>query len=181
MHRRMDAAGAVDAQNAPTAPWKTAQNAVSHSAHTHHQATRSTHEIPDTPRASAQPSAQLDSESQSDARASLRIPFIVWASGVAADQITTYQFSSQYRDMLREENPLIRPLDHHPALLVTTGAAIDAATAWIAYRLLGPRHPKLLTLALYGAAAYRTYLAAYNIRMMRLAEGAKSAAPPSTP
>ena len=33
---RMDAAGAVDAQNAPTAPWKTAQNAVSHSAHTPH-------------------------------------------------------------------------------------------------------------------------------------------------
>jgi len=33
----MDAAGAVDAQNAPTAPWKTAQNAVSHSAHTHHR------------------------------------------------------------------------------------------------------------------------------------------------
>jgi hypothetical protein len=35
MHERMDAAGAVDAKNAPTAPWKTAQNAVSHSAHTH--------------------------------------------------------------------------------------------------------------------------------------------------
>ena len=30
----VDAAGAVDAQNAPTAPWKTAQNAVSHSDHT---------------------------------------------------------------------------------------------------------------------------------------------------
>jgi len=30
----MDAAGAVDAQTAPTAPWKTAQTAVSHSAHT---------------------------------------------------------------------------------------------------------------------------------------------------
>ena len=29
----VDAAGAVDAQNAPTAPWKTAQNAVSHSDH----------------------------------------------------------------------------------------------------------------------------------------------------
>ena len=27
----------VDAQNAPTATWKTAQNAVSHSAHTHHR------------------------------------------------------------------------------------------------------------------------------------------------
>jgi len=32
----VDAAGAVDAQNAPTAPWKTAQNAVSHSAHSPH-------------------------------------------------------------------------------------------------------------------------------------------------
>jgi hypothetical protein len=37
MTARMDAAGAVDAQNAPTAPWKTAQTAVSHSAHTHHR------------------------------------------------------------------------------------------------------------------------------------------------
>jgi hypothetical protein len=31
--RPMEAAGAVDAQNAPTAPWKTAQHAVSHSYH----------------------------------------------------------------------------------------------------------------------------------------------------
>jgi hypothetical protein len=38
----MDAAGAVDAQNAPTAPWKTAQNAVSHSAHTHHRSSGGT-------------------------------------------------------------------------------------------------------------------------------------------
>ena len=36
MPRRMDAAVPVDAQNAPTATWKTAENAVSHSAHTHH-------------------------------------------------------------------------------------------------------------------------------------------------
>jgi len=33
--RPMEAAGAVDAQNAPTAPWKTAQNAVSPSYHRH--------------------------------------------------------------------------------------------------------------------------------------------------
>ena len=32
----MDAAIPVDAKNAPTGIWKTAQNAVSHSAHTHH-------------------------------------------------------------------------------------------------------------------------------------------------
>jgi len=29
----VDAAGAVDAKSAPTAPWKTAQSAVFHSAH----------------------------------------------------------------------------------------------------------------------------------------------------
>jgi len=46
MPTRMDAAVTVDAQNASTATWKTAQRAVSHSAHTLH---RSTHEIPDTP------------------------------------------------------------------------------------------------------------------------------------
>src|SRR5262245_29041359 len=34
MHPRMDAAVSVDAQNAPTNTWKTAQHAVSHSAHT---------------------------------------------------------------------------------------------------------------------------------------------------
>ena len=50
MIARMDAAVTVDAQNAPTATWKTAQNAVSHSAHTHH---RLAHEIPDTPPPSA--------------------------------------------------------------------------------------------------------------------------------
>ena len=60
MHSRMDAAGAVDAQNAPTAPWKTAQNAVFHSAHTLYRfsrndeenrtpSTSSAHEIPDSP------------------------------------------------------------------------------------------------------------------------------------
>jgi len=60
MSPRMDAAVPVDAQNAPTATWKTAQNAVSHSAHTpqrlsgaeRREATtgnRLTHEIPDTP------------------------------------------------------------------------------------------------------------------------------------
>jgi hypothetical protein len=42
MTERMDAAVTVDAQNASTVTWKTAQNAVSHSAHTHHLAVRKT-------------------------------------------------------------------------------------------------------------------------------------------
>ena len=41
MTARMDAAVPVDANNAPTGTWKTAQNAVSHSAHTHHRLTAS--------------------------------------------------------------------------------------------------------------------------------------------
>lgn len=57
----MDAAVPMDAKNAPTGTWKTAQIAVSHSAHTHHRVVdhdeerrtqafnRLTHEIPDTP------------------------------------------------------------------------------------------------------------------------------------
>jgi hypothetical protein len=40
MPARMDAAVPADAQNAPTGTWKTAQNAVSHSAHTHHSFVR---------------------------------------------------------------------------------------------------------------------------------------------
>jgi len=55
MNPRMDAAVSVDAQNAPTGTWKTAQNAVSHSAHTHHRRLgrkteeRLTHKNSDTP------------------------------------------------------------------------------------------------------------------------------------
>ena len=44
--RPMEAAGAVDAQNAPTAPWKTAQNAVSHSYHRHSHRESGTRVLP---------------------------------------------------------------------------------------------------------------------------------------
>lgn len=105
----------------------------------------------------------------------LRIPILVWVSGVAADQATTYWFSSRYGDMIREQNPLIRPLDHHPLLLVTAGAAIDAASGWAALKFLAPRHPRLARAAFYGAAFYRAYLAAHNVRMMQLASEMRSA------
>ena len=106
----------------------------------------------------------------------LRIPTIVWASGVAADWITTYRFSDQYANVLHETNPLIRGLDHHPVWLVTAGASLDAATWWAANRFLGARHPRLLKTALYGAAAYRGYLAVYNSRMIHEARATQAAA-----
>jgi hypothetical protein len=107
----------------------------------------------------------------------IRIAASVWASGVLADQITTYQFSSQYRDLLREMNPLIRGLDRHPTLLVAAGSAMDAATGWAAYRFLAPNHPRIAKVAFYGFAAYRMYLAAYNIRMMERADTVRASLP----
>jgi hypothetical protein len=108
-----------------------------------------------------------------------KTPALLWASSVAADWITTYRFSSQYGDLLHETNPLLRGLDRHPVWLVTAGTAIDATTAWAAYRFIGPNHPRLLRLMLYGATAYRSYLAAYNITMMRDAEAIRLAPPPT--
>jgi hypothetical protein len=107
----------------------------------------------------------------------LKIPVLAWSAAVAADWTTTYRFTSQYRDVLHETNPLIRGLDTHPAWLVTAGASIDAATVWAAYRFLGRDHPRLMRVALYGAAAYRTYLTVYNVRMMREADAVRSVAP----
>ena len=49
MKPRMDAAVPMDAQNAPTGTWKTAQNAVSHSTHTLYFFTRPAHKKSDTP------------------------------------------------------------------------------------------------------------------------------------
>ena len=48
MNARVDAAVPVDAQTATTDTWKTAQTAVSHSAHTHHRLTGPTHKKSDT-------------------------------------------------------------------------------------------------------------------------------------
>jgi hypothetical protein len=109
----------------------------------------------------------------------IRIAAAMWASGVFVDQITTYQFSSQYRDQLRETNPLIRGLDRHPTLLVAAGSAMDAATGWAAYHFLAPKHPRIAKMAFYGFAAYRMYLAAYNVQMMRRADAMRASSPSS--
>jgi hypothetical protein len=116
-------------------------------------------------------SAQADAPQRRSApHIDLRIPAIVWAAGVATDQATTYQFASQYPDILHEKNPFIQGLDKHPVWLVAAGTAIDAATGWAAYHYLAPRHPRLVRIAFYSAAAYRVYLAAHNIRMMQQAQ-----------
>jgi hypothetical protein len=102
------------------------------------------------------------------------MPLAVWAAAVAADQTTTYRFSSRYGDMIHEENLLTRGFDQHPALLVMAGSALDGATAWASYRLLRT-HPRLGQIAFYGAATYRTYLAIHNVQMMRRAQEMRAA------
>jgi hypothetical protein len=101
---------------------------------------------------------------------SLKLPMIIWAAGVAADQVATYRFSSQYQGVLHEENVLIRGLDRHPALLVAAGSAIDAASGWAVYRFLAPKHPRLARVAFFSAAAYRAWLSVYDVQMMRRAQ-----------
>lgn len=99
----------------------------------------------------------------------LRLPIAIWTGAAALDWATTYRFSTRYGDLLHEKNPLISGLGGHPALMVTAGAAIDAATAWTATRLLRG-HPRLAQLTFYGAAAFRGYLAIHNVQMMRRAD-----------
>lgn len=98
----------------------------------------------------------------------------LWAAAVGADQMTTYWFSSRYHDLLHEENPLVKGLDDHPVWLVSTGSAIDAASGWAAWRVLGDRHPRLAKVVFYAAAAYRSYLAGSNIEMMRRARAVRA-------
>lgn len=103
-----------------------------------------------------------------------KAPVLAWAAAVTFDQATTYRFSSGYHDLLHEQNVLVRPLDGHPVWLVGAGSAIDAASGWIAWRLLGERHPRIAKFVFYGAAAYRSYLAVWNIEMMRRAQAVRA-------
>ena len=107
--------------------------------------------------------------SAADAFAGLRVPMAVWAAAVGADHVTTFQFRTQYPALLHEMNPIVRPLENHPAWMVAANTALDAATAWAVYRWLGLRHPRIAKAAFYTAGAYRVYLSAHNVRMMQRA------------
>jgi len=110
------------------------------------------------------------SRAQDVSTSPLKLPTVIWATAAATDWATTYRFSRGYHDLLHETNPLIRGFDSHPAWLVTTGAAIDVGTWWAGHRIIGRSHPRWMAAALYGGAAFRVYLAAYNMRMMREAQ-----------
>lgn len=90
---------------------------------------------------------------------SLKLPTVVFAAAAAGDWVTTYQ----NRDAFSEGNPLIAWLDHQPAMQVALGASLDVAS-YYAWTKVTRKHPKLRAVGLYGAAAFRIYLARRNYR-----------------
>jgi hypothetical protein len=105
------------------------------------------------------------------------MPIVLWTAAVSADQVTTYTFLNRYEGLLHEQNPLVRGLESHPAAMVAAGSAIDAASGWAAWRLLGRRHPRVATMVFIGAAAYRAYLTGHNVQSMRGAQARAAGQP----
>ncbi len=77
----------------------------------------------------------------------------------------TLDYHSTYKSMMvgiPESNPLGRFTEGKPGATVLVGASVDAVVTPLLYRWLGTKHPKLTTVLLYTAAAFRTHLAAGN-------------------
>jgi hypothetical protein len=77
----------------------------------------------------------------------------------------TLDYHSTYRSMkvgIPESNPLGRFTEGKPGATVLVGASVDAVVTPLLYRWLGKKHPKLTTMLLYTAAAFRTHLAVGN-------------------
>jgi hypothetical protein len=98
----------------------------------------------------------------------LKAPTIAASLASAADWASTYHALKNYQ--VRESNPLLRPLDRTPGRLITMGAAIDVASFSAWNMTMGRKHPKIAAAGLWGAAAFRTYLAIHNLRNTRIAE-----------
>lgn len=96
---------------------------------------------------------------------SLRLPFTAFGAAAMADWATTYHALKNYQ--VREQNPLLRPLDHKPGKMVGLGAAIDFGTALGWHYVAGKNHPRLAAAGLWAATAFRAYLAIHNIRNER--------------
>ena len=60
---------------------------------------------------------------QETASGSLRIPTIAAGAAAAADWTTTYYALKNFR--LREVNPVLSPMQHEPARMISVGAAMD--------------------------------------------------------
>src|SRR5678815_5913245 len=78
---------------------------------------------------------------QDQQRGRLYWPTIAATGAATADWITTYHALKFYR--VREQNPLLKPMDHTPMRMVSVGGLIDVAgiSAW--NMTVGPKHEKV--------------------------------------
>ena len=113
----------------------------------------------------ATPCLALAQERPSSPAPSLRLPLAAFGLAATADWATTYHALKNYQ--VREQNPLLRPLDHRPGKMVVLGAAMDAgiATGW--QMAVGRNHPRVAAAGLWAMTAFRVYLAVHNIRNER--------------
>ena len=100
----------------------------------------------------------------SQAGAQSRGALVVYAGAATADLTSTYRFLNV--GGYHEVNPLSRWLSDRPKTLVGYSAVLDAAGIYAARRVLGNRHSKLLTVALYSAAVIRVGLTVHNTRLL---------------
>lgn len=98
----------------------------------------------------------------------LRAPTIAASVAAAADWASTYYAVKYFK--VRELNPIISPLQHEPARMISMGALLDAGivSAWNVG--VGRRNERLAIAGLWTMAAFRTYLAIHNLRNTRTAE-----------
>jgi hypothetical protein len=93
-------------------------------------------------------------------RGRLYWPTIAAGGAATADWITTYHALRFYK--VREQNPLLKPLDRTPMRMVSVGGLIDVAgiSAW--NMSVGPKHDKIAAAGLWTMTAFRIYLAVHN-------------------
>jgi hypothetical protein len=97
---------------------------------------------------------------QDQPRGRLYWPTIAATGAATADWITTYHALKFYK--VREQNPLLKPLDHTPMRMVSVGGLIDVAgiSAWNV--TMGPKHERIAAVGLWTMTAFRVYLAVHN-------------------
>jgi hypothetical protein len=100
------------------------------------------------------------SAQQEQQRGRLYWPTIAAGGAATADWITTYHALKYYK--VREQNPLLKPLQANPAGMVSVGGLIDVAgmSAW--NFTMGPKHDKIAAAGLWTMTAFRVYLAVHN-------------------
>ncbi len=96
---------------------------------------------------------------------SLTLPTVAFGIASAADWVSTYHALTRFH--AREQNPILRPIDHKPGAMIGLGGAIDVGLAASWNYAVGRNHPRIAAAGLWAGAAFRAYLAIHNFRSER--------------